>query len=321
MVCRILLYQVSQSTLNPPTKSIFIFCIIGTVFTPVDCIVCWKKKVIPRVGNFESLTKFVTYEAAKSLQDTAIRRSDNPQIPAQVSGVSLGNLVARIVWYHRAFFRNYNHKPTAPVATEKIEDEAYIKLAHEVVVQNGDVLCIDQTTMFYNQLLDPSEKERETSNRNIKAWLLTHFGDSIVIWAPPGCTSFVYIKALPTSVALARSLNALNDRREKSQEEKIKECARMIREQINAVEDLMDWPPSKSPVTTEKIIIPGLLEFLLRYIISNRGLHTQRVDRLVSSIAQDSIYNSKNGRSKTVKHVELALNNKRRSGNKAILHD
>ena len=95
----------------------------------------------------------------------------------------------------------------------------------------------------------------------------------------------------------------------------------MIREQINAVEDLMDWPPSKSPVTTEKIIIPGLLELLLRYIISNRGLHTPRVDRLVSSIAQDSIYNSTNGRSKTVKHVELALKNKRRSGNKAILHD
>ena len=93
----------------------------------------------------------------------------------------------------------------------------------------------------------------------------------------------------------------------------------MIREQINAVEDLMDWPPSESPVTTEKIIIPGLLELLLRHIISNRGLHTPRVDRLISSTAQDSIYNSTNGRSKTVKHVELALNNKRRSGNKAVI--
>ena len=139
--------------------------------------------------------------------------------------------------------------------------------------------------MFHNGLLDPSEKERETSNRNIKARLLTHFGDSIVIWAPPGCTSFVYRKALPTSAALERSLNALNDRREKSQEEKIKECARMIRDQINAVEDLMDWPPSESQVTTEKIMIPGLLELLLRHLISSRGLHTPRVDRLVSSIA------------------------------------
>ena len=162
--------------------------------------------------------------------------------------------------------------------------------------------------MFHKRLLDPSEKERETSNRNIKARLLTHFGDSIVIWAPPGRTSFVYSKALPTSAALERSLNALNDRREKSQEEKIKECARMIRDQINAVEDLMDWPPSESQVTTEKIIIPGLLELLLRHIISSRGSHTPRVDRLVSSTAQDLIYNSKNGRSKTVKHVELALN-------------
>ena len=151
---------------------------------------------------------------------------------------------------------------------------------HEVVVQNGDVLCMDQITLFHNRLLDLSEKECETSNRNIKAQLLT----------------------------LERSLNPLNNRLEKSQEGKIKECARMIRDQINAVEDLMDWPPSESQVTTEKIIIPGLFELLLRRIILSRGSHRPRVDRLVSSIAQDLIYNSTNGRSKTVKHVELALN-------------
>ena len=89
-------------------------------------------------------------------------------------------------------------------------------------------------------------------------------------------------------------------------------------EQISAVEDLIDWPPSESEVSTEKII-PGLLELLLRHIISSKGLHIPRVDRLVSSIAQDLIYNSTNGRSKTVKHVELTLNIKRRSGNKAVI--
>ena len=56
--------------------------------------------------------------------------------------------------------------------------------------------------MLHNRLLDPSEKEHETSNYNIKAQLLTHFGDSIVVWAPPGRTSFVYSKAFPTTVAL-----------------------------------------------------------------------------------------------------------------------
>ena len=72
---------------------------------------------------------------------------------------------------------------------------------------------MDQITMFHNRLLDPSEKEHEASNCNIKARLLTHFGDSIVIWEPPGRTSFVYSKALPTIEALERSLNALNDRK------------------------------------------------------------------------------------------------------------
>ena len=103
----------------------------------------------------------MTYEAAKSLQDAAIRRSDNPQMLAQVTGVSLGNLVAREVWYHRICFRNYTQKPKAPATTEKIEDVAFaevIKLVHEVVVQNGDVLRMDQITMFHNRLLDPSEK-------------------------------------------------------------------------------------------------------------------------------------------------------------------
>ena len=93
----------------------------------------------------------------------------------------------------------------------------------------------------------------------------------------------------------------------------------MIRDQINLVEDLIDCPPLESQVTTEKIIIRGLLELLLRHIISSRGSHTPKVDRLVSSIAQDLIYNSTNGRSKTVKHIELALNIKLRTGNKAVI--
>ena len=162
-------------------------------------------------------------------------------------------------------------------------------------------------------------KKSETSNCNIKAQLLTHFGDCIVIWAPHGRTSFVYSKALTTSAALERSLNMLNNRQEKNQEEKIQQCVRMIQDQINAVEDLIDWPPSESQVTTEKIIISGLLELLLHPIISSGGSHTPRVDRLVSSTAQDLIYNSTNGRSKTVEHVELALNIKQRTGNKAMI--
>ena len=93
----------------------------------------------------------------------------------------------------------------------------------------------------------------------------------------------------------------------------------MIRDQINAVEDIMNWPPSESQVTTEKIIISGLLELLLRQIISTTGSHTPRLDRLVSSIAQDLIYNSINGRSKIVKHVKLALIIKRRTRNKAVI--
>ena len=93
----------------------------------------------------------------------------------------------------------------------------------------------------------------------------------------------------------------------------------MIRDQINAVEDFMNWPPPESQVTTEKIIISGLLELLLRHIISTTGSHTPRVDRLVSSIAQDLIYNSINGRWKIVKHVELVLIIKWRTGNKAVI--
>lgn len=43
LVCRILLYQVPQTTLNLSTISIFISCILGTVLAPVDFIICWKK--------------------------------------------------------------------------------------------------------------------------------------------------------------------------------------------------------------------------------------------------------------------------------------
>ena len=61
--------------------------------------------------------------------------------------------------------------------------------------------------MFHNRLLDPSKKQRETSNHNT-FWRQ---------YCDLGITN-----ALPTSSALERSVNALIDRREKSQEKKLR---------------------------------------------------------------------------------------------------
>ena len=102
---------------------------------------------------------------------------------------------------------------------------------------------------------------------------------------------------------------------------KIKEVASLIRQDIKSFEGVFkEWPPETSKVRTENVTLPISLKLLLQLILrSNPCKESDRLKRLIDSIGQDIIFNATSGRVKTVKHIQLGMFLKRKTGFKEIV--
>ena len=74
------------------------------------------------------------------------------------------------------------------------------------------------------------------------------------------------------------------------------------------------WPPSIDELYTIEVRIPSKLEKLLINILSSKGKSTEQLSQLVQSNGQDLIYNTTRGTNRQLKHVQLGLNLKRKTG-------
>ena len=100
--------------------------------------------------------------------------------------------------------------------------------------------------------------------------------------------------------------------------EKVENVASMIREEITKYKSPYSvYPPVAEEIKYENVVVPKLLEVLLKSLTKDTSLSSQ-ITRLVKSIAQDIIYNSTRGKIKTVKHVQLGLFTKRQTGSKVL---
>ena len=99
--------------------------------------------------------------------------------------------------------------------------------------------------------------------------------------------------------------------RRNTTEEKVKKVAGMIRDEIKDFKGPFNsWPPPSNEFLPENIEIPPLLYTLLRELLT-KGTENKRTSRLVESIGQDILYNSSNGRIKTMKQLQLGVFTKR----------
>ena len=67
----------------------------------------------------------------------------------------------------------------------------------------------------------------------------------------------------------------------------------------------------------KNIEIPPLLYILPRELLTT-GTENKRTSRLVKSIVQDILYNSSNGRIKTMKQLQLVVFTTRKTGSKLL---
>lgn len=116
------------------------------------------------------------------------------------------------------------------------------------------------------------------------------------------------------------SAGTTNTLQYQSPHEKIKEAALLIKDEIKA-QDLpfTTWPPHADQLKQENVVIPNLLEIFLTTLLTTKK-SSERVSRLVKSIGQDLMYNSTSGSVKTVKHTQVGLVAKRKTGSKLMIN-
>lgn len=107
-----------------------------------------------------------------------------------------------------------------------------------------------------------------------------------------------------------------------SDTQRIKAIATMIKTEINESGKnklFSSWPPPEEEIKFERVVIPPMLStFLCTLLTTDKP--SDRVTRLINSIGQDIIYNSSSGRIKTIKHVQLGIFTKRKTGSKLLLN-
>ena len=98
----------------------------------------------------------------------------------------------------------------------------------------------------------------------------------------------------------------------------MKKVAAIIRDEIKDFKGpFSSWPPPSNEFLPENIEIPPLLYTLLRELLT-KGTENKRTSRLVESIGQDILYNSSNGRIKTMKQLQLVVFTTRKTGSKLL---
>ena len=102
-------------------------------------------------------------------------------------------------------------------------------------------------------------------------------------------------------------------------EEKVLKLADTIRshiEQMNA--PFSSWPPLPEEVDYHHVKLPKLLKLQMNLLQWKSFPVAERVDRLSNSLGLD-IYNLSNGKTKTIKHIQLDITTQRKTGSRLML--
>ena len=187
------------------------------------------------------------------------------------------------------------------------------KFAKEHIVDGGEIIKVSQMVDYYKEQQRKRKLEIKGANyRLVKARLQNAFGNELS-----------FFKKTETSCELVFSSETAatsNTLQYQSPREKVKAVALLIKDEIKA-QDLpfTTWPPPADQLKQENVVIPNLLEIFLTTLLTNKK-SSERVSRLVKSIGQDLMYNSTCGSVKTVKHAQIGLFTKRKTGSKLMIN-
>ena len=261
----------------------------SSTLAPNICIICRTKRCNKKgKTGYEALTTCETYDTASVLQ----------------------NFVSSC----EAVTKSASTRSEQEIEEDNIGESCFAEIAEYVkdyVISEGNVLKMSTLAETYHNL----QKEKHIRikgdiNRLLKDRLKNRFKDQLSFFQKgQGKADLVYSDETPKKMEsnfIAKT---------------IEEVASLIREDIKSFEGVFKkWPPESSKVRTENVTLPISLKLLPKlFLRSNPCKESDRLKRLIDLIGQDVMFNATSGRVKTVKHIQLGMFLKRKTGSKEIV--
>ena len=175
--------------------------------------------------------------------------------------------------------------------------ENLVKFVRKTIIEEGNFVCISEISELYVKLQQESNLEvKGEINKNIKQRLIKTFGDSLSFCAVNNRSSEI-VYSTSASRDITRNLF-------KTEKDIIRDTTNIIKSKVKEMDSLStSCPASANEIRNKFVKIPHELELFLQTLFGDSA----KGDLLVQSIEQDLIYNSTNGRKKTVKHAQLGI--------------
>lgn len=277
------------------------------VANPDECIICRDKQTSRTGSGYEKLDRCSTFDSATTLINYVNERNDT------YGKIQLGNLEPSVVvskefMFHRSCFKNIS-RPEKEVSKEKGQrDKCFSELedfVREEVIRRGRIIRMATITEQYRKIQEENGlKAMGCITANLKSRLSRSFGDDLT-----------FFKKTQTSaeIVYGENINVMTE------EEKVKDIANLIRNELMALKEQSVWPPNPDKIRNENVIIPNLLNTFLTSLLTKHGKPSDRVKRLIKSLGQDIMYNVTRGNIKTVKHTQLGIFIKRVTGSRLVI--
>ena len=298
--------------------------ISGKILSDVECCICYSTKCSK--SGYEKLVKCTTEKAALSLQQCATQKNDNPRLLASVAGLEVQNIVAYELHYHRTCQREYTRPNKSLGGNVKLDDAALKELygvVTETVIEQGKVMFTEEFRSIYETHCQ--DKNAVPNRRTLLDLVLQTFQDEIESWVPKHGMLFIFNAQIPKGqiieILMQKHRTAEEKNKQPSVEEKVKEVAILLRNEIQSVPLTYEyWPPDETTLL-EKITEhpPFLSQFLNTLLTTRYSKNSRRKARVIHSLIQDIIYNVTNGNHRTAKHVIFSLCAKRKTGSKQLI--
>ena len=297
---------------------------IGNQLAPDLCIICRENKS-KRKGEtgYQDLITCVTEKGAVKLIEFS---KSCPQVEVEFVGLSTLDVIAKEFKYHRECYQwiwnkkvdssaSIEEKDELAVKEDKIRTDCYqnvVEYVQDFIINEGNVVKMQALTTLYEKLQqEKNVTVKGAENRLLKARLVNKFKHALSFFQKgEGKADLVYSDEKPKPKHPT-----------KSKKQCVEEIACMIREEIlNFDSPFSTWPPKSEDVSAKNVAIPELLEVLLKNLLSsNPKPESDHLIRAVKSLGQDILYASTNGAFKTVKHTQLGMILKRKTGSKELI--
>ena len=181
----------------------------------------------------------------------------------------------------------------------------------EKIINDGEVIRMTQIAVFYKTILQEANFELEgCRSDNLRARIEGQYRQDIEFY-----------KVAKKHTVFAYSFRVLGGQLHLTPSpENLARNAKFIRGEIKSMKSPFEsWPATVNQLEHEICVYPKVLEQFLVNLLSAEKRPSKRVKRVVDSIANDIVYNTSRGQIKTIKHVQLALGVKRKTGSKKVI--